>query len=205
MRIVGGEEDDAAPVDRAEAGGRIGHPLPDDQGDDPRQEPDPEPACERSAVQARSQEAAADDHVCAIGGDRLQQAGQLARVVLPVAVDLDRHLEAMVARILVPRLNGAADADVVGKSRDQRSGALGLRLVPSVDPSSTTRISKPGSTARISSTTRATVSLLVQGRDDRNTTHGHDPIVVGGRKVLGDGPHRSEILRGPNLGLLSGL
>ena len=96
-------------------------------------------------VAALTAETAADDHVRLVRGDRLEQAGEVARVVLPVAVDLDGDLEAVVARVLVAGLDGAADAEVVRKaSRRARRPARASAAVPSVEPSSMTRISKPG-------------------------------------------------------------
>ena len=50
--------------------------------------------------------------------------------MLPVAVDLDGELEALIAGVLVSRLDGAADADGVRKTYNERPCALGLDLGP---------------------------------------------------------------------------
>ena len=54
-----------------------------------------------------------------------------ARVVLAVAVDLHRHLIAVLARVYVPRLHRAADAEVERQAQHRgarRAGALAGRV-----------------------------------------------------------------------------
>ena len=57
-------------------------------------------------------EARADHEVCRTGSDRSEQLPELGRVVLAVAVEPDRNLVSLVARVPEPRLDGSADADV---------------------------------------------------------------------------------------------
>ncbi len=68
-------------------------------------------------------EARADDQVGPALEDRLEHLADLARIVLSVAVDLDRELEAVLERVLVARLHGAADADVEGQIQKTGAGA----------------------------------------------------------------------------------
>ena len=158
VRVVGREENDAAAVDPAEAGRGIGHCCRMITVTMPCEEPASQPAHEWGAVQAFFTEAGADNHVCIIGGKRFEQPTKLARIVLAVAVDLDGHLEAVVPCVLVSRLDRRPDSDVVREvARLVLRRAQPRFRVPSVDPSSTTRISNPGSKERISSTTRAIV------------------------------------------------
>ena len=111
--------------------------------------------------------------------------------MLPVAVDLDCDLEAVVACVLVAGLDGAADADVVGKACDQCAGALGLRLGavsrPVVDDEDLEAwIDGPDLLDHACDRLR-----LVQSGDDGHATHGHEPVVAGCRQGLGDGPHKN--------------
>ena len=131
--------------------------------------------------------------------------GQLRGVVLPVAVDLDRDLEAVVSRVLVAGLDRAADADVVGQTRDERPRPLGLGLGavgrPVVDDED---LEARVHGADLFDHTRDR-RRLVQGGHNGDPTHGHSPVVMGCRLGLGDGPHKIRILRGSELDLLSGL
>ncbi len=130
VRVVGGEKGDRAAVQRTKAGGRVGHAPTDDQGDRASEERDPDTARERGAVPALVAETSPDDDVRAAGNDRLEDLRKLVRDVLPVAVDLDRDVEALVARVLKARLDGAADAEVVRKADDARAGGDGLACRP---------------------------------------------------------------------------
>ena len=72
-----------------------------------------------------------DDEVGAVVEDRLEHPADLGRVVLPVAVDLDGDLEAVVERVLVAGLDGPADPDVERQvyngNSGRRSNARGRR------------------------------------------------------------------------------
>ena len=143
------------------------------------EEPDSKPAHHWGAVHAALAEAAANNHVCVIGGKRLEQPTKLARIVLSVAVDLDGDLEAVIPCVLVSRLDGGADADVVGKAHDECSGALRLapRAVrrPVVDDENL----EPGVKSTDLLDDAADRRGLVQGGNDRQPTHGYDPLVMG--------------------------
>ena len=83
--------------------------------EDRREHADAEPARGRGAVGAVDalEEARAGDHVqlrrrAQVG----EQLGDVARVVLAVAVDLDRDVVAVLERVQVARLDRAADAEV---------------------------------------------------------------------------------------------
>jgi hypothetical protein len=58
---------------------------------------------------------------------RLDEAGDLARVVLAVAVEPDGELEAVRERVLEARLHGAPDAEVERQTDDVRARRLGRR------------------------------------------------------------------------------
>ena len=72
-----------------------------------REDVNPDAPYARAAIAAAADEARADDQVGAVVEDRLQHAGDLARIVLPVTVDLDGELEAVLEGVLVSGLDGA--------------------------------------------------------------------------------------------------
>ena len=151
---------------------------------------DAEPARERRAVFADVEEAAPDDHVRRSARDRHEQRGQLGRIVLPVSVDLDGDVEAVVARVPVSGLHGAADAEVEGQPHDERTvrarprpGSVGRPVVDDEDL-------EAGIDGAHLLDHAGDRRLLVQSRDDRHATHGHEPLVTGCRQGLGDGPHK---------------
>jgi len=151
---------------------------------------DPEPTAEGSSVATGPEETTADDHVRPIGGDRLEQTGQLARVVLPISVDLDGDVEAVVARVLVAGLDCPADADVVRKARDESACALSLGLGTVRRPVVDDEDLEPWIDGTDLADHAGDRRRLVQSGDDGHATHGHEPIVTGCRQGLGDGPHK---------------
>ena len=92
---------------------------------------DADAAGHRRAVRPLAREPGADDDVGVAGEDRLEQPVDLARVVLPVSVDLDREFAAAAPGPLDTGLHGAADAEVERKLDDFGAGATsdGGRLV----------------------------------------------------------------------------
>ena len=125
VRVVAGEQLDAAAVDHPEAGGRIGDPLPGDRGQDDREDHVAEPPPERDLVAGVAAEAGAVDHV-GLGLRRVQggeHLRQVLRLVLAVAVDLDGDVVALVQRVLVARLHRAADPEVERMAEHRRSRA----------------------------------------------------------------------------------
>ena len=116
---------------RAEAGCGVGHAHAGDQRDEPCEERDPDAPAERRAIVAAAHEARAHDDVRVAVGQRRDQAVDLLRRVLAVAVDLDRDVVAAFERDHVARLHGAADAEVEGQRDHARAGAhrLGSRPV----------------------------------------------------------------------------
>jgi hypothetical protein len=124
VRVVGGEERDRPAVERAEAGRRVGHALADDGRDDPREDPDPDPARARRAIGAVAGEPRADDDIRAVIEQRAEDERQLRRVVLAVAVNLHRDVEAVLEGVPVPGLDGAADPEVERQPDDVRAARL---------------------------------------------------------------------------------
>ena len=55
----------------------------------------------------------------------LEQRPDAARIVLAVAVDLDRDVVAALQRVIGTRLHGAADAEVEGMAQDLGAGGAG--------------------------------------------------------------------------------
>ena len=118
VRVLRREEAQRLPVDPPETRCRVAHALAHHQRDDRSEEVGfrrGEAACPGSR---RPDEARADDEVGPSVEDRLQRPADLARVMLSVAVDLNRQLKAVLERVLVPRLHGAADANVEGEVQD---------------------------------------------------------------------------------------
>ena len=113
-------------------------------------------------------EARAADHVD-LGGlrHRRLERGDLAGVVLAVAVDLDHVLVVVLAGVGEARLDRAADPEVE-RQRDHPGARPARRdvAVASVEPSSMTTTSKSGASRCSARTTLATVSGLVVRRHD---------------------------------------
>ena len=104
---------------------------------------------------------------------RCEQVVDVARVVLPVAVDLHGDLVAVLARVEIAALHGPADAEVERQAQHGGAGRASARAaVASVEPSSTTRTSKPGAQRRISAIVCGDrLSLVVGGDDCEVATH----------------------------------
>src|SRR5436309_8135507 len=119
VRIIGREERDSAPVERLEARGRVGHLLPHEQADEGREEADACAARERRPVIAvAGREPRANDDVGFAAGERCEQLGDLAWVVLAVAVEAHCLVVAVLERVLEAGLDGAADAEVERQPHD---------------------------------------------------------------------------------------
>ena len=84
-----------------------------------------------------------------------EQDRDVARIVLPVAVDLHGDVIAVLERELIAGLHGAADPEVERVADDPRAAAAARRPVSSVEPSSTTTTSNSGACRRISLTVPA--------------------------------------------------
>ena len=115
--VVGGEERDALSVHRPEPGRSVRDLLADDGRNHQREQPDPEPARERRLVAAAAREARPDAQVGLAGYDRRENRRQLRRVVLSVAVDLDRDVVAVLECEAIARLHRAADTEVEGEAK----------------------------------------------------------------------------------------
>ena len=129
---------------------------PHHQRDDRGEKMDADAPHGRAAVAAALDEARADDDVGSAVEDRLQEPADLARVVLPVTVDLDRECRSRARSAYwypvctappMPRLNGSLSTIAPACSA--------ASAVRSVEPSSTTTTSKSGSAAWISPITAA--------------------------------------------------
>ena len=97
-------------------------------GQDDREDQVAEPAADRHLVAGVAAEAAAVDHVglLALGPQRLEHLGQVLGLVLAVAVDLDGDVVVVAQRVLVARLDRAADPEVVRVADHDRALGLGL-------------------------------------------------------------------------------
>ena len=110
-------------------------------------------------------------------------------VVLAVAVDAHRELEAVLERVAEAGLDRAADPEVERQPDDVRAALLGDgggavdRAVVDDDDL------EPGSKARISSITRAIALLLVQRGDDRDAPDRRPARVERHGRGLGDLSH----------------
>ena len=122
VRVVAGEQRDAAPVQRLEARGRVGDALPDDPRDDPGEQPDPDPPRSRRAVAAFLRRRSASRRRCRPRrAAPARGSARAARVVLPVAVDADGDVVAVLVREAEAGLHGAADAEVERQPEDDRA------------------------------------------------------------------------------------
>ena len=120
--IVGREERDRLPVDGPEPRCRVGDLGANEQRDDCGEDVDADAPQAGPAVPAARREARADHEVRATLEQRLEQTRDLARIVLPVSVDLDGNLEPVLEGVLVPGLNRSADSDIEGKVHDGNPG-----------------------------------------------------------------------------------
>ena len=127
VRVVAGEQLDAAAVGHPESRGRVGDRVAGDQRDEARRTSSGRSADAANRVAGSFEEAAAPDHLGLAGVERLLELGQLRGVVLAVAVDLDGHLVAVEEGVAVARLDGAADPEVEGVGEDDRAGVRGQR------------------------------------------------------------------------------
>ena len=138
VRVVGGEERDRAPVQRLEAGGRVGHALAHEQRDDPREEADADAArARRTLLCGRPAKREPTTMSASPASTGSTSRGDLARVVLAVAVEPHGELEAVLERVAEAGLHGAADPEVeraAGRTCARRPPRP--RRVPSVEPSS---------------------------------------------------------------------
>lgn len=109
------EEVDGPLVARPEAGGWVGHRL---AGEEP--DPEGEPLDADASHEGRletlrlDEKARADGQVVALL-DELDEVLDVGRVMLAVAVHLDVYVIAAALGVLVPRLDGSANAEVLGK------------------------------------------------------------------------------------------
>ena len=85
------------PVEREETGGRVGDPLASEKRDEPREDANADPARERGPVGAAGVDEAGADHQVGLAAlERREQLAELGGVVLPVAVEPDRGVVALV-------------------------------------------------------------------------------------------------------------
>src|SRR5204862_6410807 len=125
--IVRGEEGDPASVDGAEAGRRVGDALADDGGDDAREQADADPPHPRRTEGAVGAEPRPDDEIGASVEHWLQDLRKLARVVLPVTVDLAREVVAAPECEAGAGLHRGARPDVERQAYDMDAAAGGDR------------------------------------------------------------------------------
>ena len=170
VRIIAGEELQRTPVDGAEPGGRVGDPLPDHHRDHPGEDDDADaPQHGGPVAVARRRTGVPTTMSASTGDDRVEQLAYLARVVLPVAVDLDCDLEPLRGRTGGPsarlrRCRGCTAAGARSRPLPPATAA-----VSSGEPSSTTTTARSGSNACSSATTAPTEPrLVVRGDDDKH-------------------------------------
>ena len=162
MGIVDREEGERPPVHRPEGRARVGQRLADEERNEGREDPHSQPSDWWSPVLADPREARADADVRATVEYRLHDQGELARIVLAVAVDLNDEVAAELPGRLVAGLHGTSDPEVAREAQHARAGLGGDhrglvegRVVDDDDLHS-------GSTARISAITRAIVSASLK-------------------------------------------
>ena len=160
VRIVAGEQRYAAAVEEPEAGCRIAHPLANEAREDERKDVDAGTSADRRGVRLVARdEARPTDHVeRRIGPHGAQERLDLLGAVLAVGIDLDRVVVAALECEHESRLDSSADSKVERVAQHHRSGPLATSLVPSVEPSSTTRMSNTDACSWIDVITPATVS-----------------------------------------------
>ena len=139
VRIVAGEQLDAAAAGHAQAGRRVGHALADDRREDGGEDADAHAARHGGsvAVPVGGEEARARDHVeLRVVAQVPQQRVHAGGVVLAVAVDLHGGVVAALERVDVAGLHGAADAEVErvaehlrARRGRARSGVVGRAVV----------------------------------------------------------------------------
>src|SRR5205807_7344390 len=98
-----------------EARGRVGDAAADEQRHRPGEDADRLPAGPRRPVALAADEPRADRDVGVPGEDRPGEDVELTWVVLTVAVDAKREVEALLMCVPVAGLDGAADAEVEGQ------------------------------------------------------------------------------------------
>ena len=126
----------ATAVDAHETGRGIVHRLAEDRPQHQAEEADAERADGAGPRAVIADEARADHHFAAGGLEPLEDAGNIARVVLAVAIDADHVLEAEFVGEFVAGLHAAAETEVVrqgqhfgaGLARDL-DGAVGRAIV----------------------------------------------------------------------------
>src|SRR5581483_759160 len=102
---------DRAAVRDLEARRRVGDAPADEQRDRPGEQPDRLPPRPRRLVAAPADEARADRDVGVPGDDRPREHLEPGGVVLAVAVDSECEVEALLVRVAIAGLHGAADAE----------------------------------------------------------------------------------------------
>src|SRR5262245_6929377 len=112
-------------VHRPQPRRRVADALADEQRDDCREDTNPDAPEPRAPIAATLDEARADHEIGPAVEDRLEHLCDLARVVLTVAVHLDRNVKPTLERVLVARLDGTPDPDVEGQRDDSRAGSCG--------------------------------------------------------------------------------
>lgn len=128
VRVVACEQLDRAARAHPEAGGRIGDALARHERDHAREDLDADAARRRAAeaLAVGGEEARAGDHVeLRVVAQVRQQHRDLPRVVLAVAVDLDRDAVAVLAGVGVTRLHRPADPEVERVAQHDRARRLG--------------------------------------------------------------------------------
>jgi GT2 family glycosyltransferase len=124
--IVAREELDPATIRHAKPARRVGYPLAGDERDQAREDADTRTSCDRGlkALAAGGKEARSRDHVQLwVLPQVIEQLVDMARVMLPVAVDLHSHVVATLQRVDVATLHRATDPKV---ERHSQHGCTGL-------------------------------------------------------------------------------
>jgi glycosyltransferase involved in cell wall biosynthesis len=125
VRVVRGEEGEAASVQGPKRRARVGQGLPHDRGDDRREHAHPEPTETRGAVAPDAGEARADDDIRLPRDQWLENRAQLTWIVLSVTVDLHGDVVPVAERVAVAGLNRSADAEVERQSDESGTHGLG--------------------------------------------------------------------------------
>ena len=158
VRVVAGEQVDAAAAGHAQAGGRVGHLLADDAREHPREDADAEPARRRAAeaVAVGGEEARARDHVeLGVRVEVLEHgprgsAGRAGRRRRPAR----RRRSRARRRTCSPTARRRRCRGCTGAGAPRAPAERARSEVSSVEPSSTTTTSKSGACSRSSLTTR---------------------------------------------------
>ena len=110
------------PVDAHETGRGIVHLFAQNRPQHQAKEADPQRADGASPRADIAHEARADHHFAAGGLESLEHAGNIARVVLPVAIHANHELEAEFVGQFVPGLHAAAQTEMVRQGQHVGAG-----------------------------------------------------------------------------------